>query len=114
MTGRFASSSIAAPPSMRATHEAVRASCSWRRRGRVGTTKILLAAGADPNLSSKTGNFPLLEASRYGSTEIVQALLAAGGDVQTRASNGWTALRAAEERGHTEIASLLRKAGASR
>jgi len=78
--------------------------------------RILLAAGADPNMKSFDGKTPLLLASAQGLTEMVEELLAANADVNLSDENSKdcnTPLIAAIEMGHPQIARLLLDAGAN-
>lgn len=72
------------------------------------TTRILLAAGADPNHVLPDGFFPLYTAATNNSVNVARLLLDAGANLQqTHQANEKTALWAAIMRGHTEVADLL-------
>jgi len=71
-------------------------------------TELLIAKGADVNLSIKDGRTPLHRAaSRWGQKEIVELLIAKGADVSVKAVNGYTPLHSAADGGQKEIAELL-------
>lgn len=80
---------------------------------RVQILKMLLKAGADPNLkaSSEYNYAPLLEAASLGESQMVSILLAAGADVNATNKIGQTALHLAN---NAEAARLLIAAGANR
>jgi ankyrin repeat protein len=80
-------------------------------QGCTGIVRELDRARVDPNLESKSEQFPLLEAALFGDADVVRILIDAGADVRACAENGWTALKAAEDRGHSDIAAMLRSAG---
>jgi len=62
-----------------------------------GLTKILLDAGADPNLDDGHGYTALHAAAGAGNLKVVKLLLDAGADVNaTGSSSGWGPLRSAE------------------
>ena len=48
--------------------------------GHIGTTKYLIAKGADVNRISAAGSFPLFSAVKQGDDQLVKVLLAAGAD----------------------------------
>ncbi|WP_433222924.1 ankyrin repeat domain-containing protein [Dactylosporangium sp. CS-047395] len=74
--------------------------------------ELLLAAGADPDAESGTGDegLPLCAAACWGHDAAVRALLAAGADPTRRedGGTGHTALEWAESGGHTTTTELLR------
>ena len=73
----------------------------------------LLSAGADPGLSTTSGDTPLLAASYHGHLEIVRALLRAGAFIDvSRAGDGFTPLLAAVQQRQTAIAAALLDQGA--
>ncbi|MGA2629450.1 MAG: ankyrin repeat domain-containing protein [Terriglobia bacterium] len=76
------------------------------------TVKLLLEAGASPNIKDNAGNSALILAAVEGQLEEVEALLAAGANVKTRNKSGKSALSIATEKGYAEIAQLLKKHGA--
>lgn len=80
--------------------------------------KALLEAGADPKIASESGSTALMNATAYGTAEMVDALIAAGSDVNARDGNwrGQTALMAAassRKESKRKVQSLL-KAGANK
>ena len=82
----------------------------------IAMARLLLDAGADPNRPSNDFNSyawtPLMEAARYGQTEVVRFLLGVDGvDLGARNTDGATALGAAREAGHAETAAVLEEAG---
>jgi ankyrin repeat protein len=54
--------------------------------------KLLLEKGADPNIAGQMGDTPLIEAARWGNTELVNLLLKHGADVNKRGNLGATPL----------------------
>jgi uncharacterized protein len=79
-------------------------------RGNPEVIKLLLQAGADPNISGEQTSPPLNWACTYGHTETVGLLIAAKADVN--AKWGWTALIEAARNNHLEVMRLLLEAGA--
>ena len=73
----------------------------------VEVVKVLLAAGANPNLTEDGGGTPLMMAATFGDTEIVKMLLAADANPNVVANIGKTALDAAKETGRSEIVRIL-------
>lgn len=84
--------------------------------GRDENVRLLLAAGADPNVESMgpTDGTPLCGAASWGWAEVVQALLAHGADPNRREDGGTgpTPLWWAARGGHGETVRLLLEAGA--
>jgi ankyrin repeat protein len=78
--------------------------------GKVWLVKLLLAKGANVNLSDRTGCAPLIYAG--GSPPIVTMLLEKGADVNAKGANGWTALMSAVEMGETDTVRVLLGRGA--
>ena len=75
--------------------------------------KVLLEAGADPNLKDKYGKTALIWASAAeGHTEVVKVLLEAGADPNLKDEDGITALMGASTGGYTEVVKVLLEAGA--
>jgi ankyrin repeat protein len=69
-----------------------------------------LASGADTNAADDNGDTALIEAARYGRTEVVKLLLDHGANVGAKDHNGFTALAAAKD---IETADLLISRGAN-
>jgi len=74
--------------------------------------RILLAAGANPNVRSEANYTTLHKAAAHGNLEIVRMLLDRGADVHAVRDGGHTPLDDAMEKGHAAIADLLRARGA--
>jgi len=83
-------------------------------QGEQALVRLLLAAGADPNLRSgdDTEGTPLCAAACHGQMEIVRALLAQGADPNLREDDRWSPLRWAASHGHEQVARELLAAGA--
>jgi len=83
-------------------------------QGEQALARLLLDAGADPNLRSgdETEGTPLCAAACHGQVEIVRALLAHGADPNLREDESWTPLRWAASHGHEHVARELLAAGA--
>lgn len=83
-------------------------------RGNMEMTRILLEAGADPNMASADGFevTPLRMATRQGDAEIVRALAAAGADLDFVAQRGLSPLRTASLHGQTDTVAVLLELGA--
>jgi ankyrin repeat protein len=82
----------------------------------VAVARLLLAAGADPNLESaaESEGLPLCAAACWGYTEIVHELLAHGADPNRREDRGggYSPLDWAVQNQHDDTADALRAAGA--
>ena len=90
-----------------ALHDAV-----WS--GRVEIVRLLLQAGADPNITHlEAGSTPLDYAAVKNEPEIAQLLLDRGANVRAVNRSGSTALHLAAARGYTAVARLLLDHGAS-
>ena len=87
---------------------------SAAENGRTESTKLLLAAGANPNMKSYRGWTALMDASGHGHAEIVKMLLAAGANPNDRNELGGTALTYAQFIENSEIISLLEDAMAKK
>ncbi len=74
--------------------------------GSVEMTRLLLEAGADPNLKGR-GFTPLGMASLQGRAQIVRQLLKAGADVDRKSSDGNTPLTAASVMHRTDVIRAL-------
>jgi len=81
-------------------------------RGRRETLRILLDAGAEPNVMGRTSGTPLFAAIRQADAEMVRLLLAHGADANGRGAMSWTPLMEAARGDRLEIARLLVAAGA--
>ena len=80
------------------------------RENRMIIFKMLLDAGADPNLRSSSGFWtPLIYAAALDQPEMVSTLLSSGAHVNATNSEGQTALQYTDE---AEIARLLIASGA--
>ena len=71
------------------------------------TMKLLLEAGADPNLRQRGGFVPLHEAAHTDDVEMAQLLLAHGADPALTADDGRDARRMAADDGSERVAALL-------
>jgi ankyrin repeat protein len=69
--------------------------------------RLLLEAGADPNLRQKGGFVPLHEAAHSDDVEMARLLLDHGADAALTADDGRDARRIAAEDGSTRVAALL-------
>lgn len=90
-----------------ALHDAV-----WS--GRLEIVRVLLEAGANPNITHlEAGSTPLDYAAVKNELDIAQLLLDHGADARAVNRNGSTALHLAAARGYTSVARLLLDHGAS-
>lgn len=81
-------------------------------RANIKIVKLLLDAGADPNIQNSIGGTALSLAAGYVDDEIVKLLLDAGADPNIRGVSGFTALmHAAPRSGNIETIKLLLNAG---
>lgn len=81
--------------------------------GQVELVRVLLAAGADPNLASSYDVLtPLMEAVRGGDGATVRLLLESGAKVNMRDGHGLSALHYAVLSGRLEMMQMLLSAGA--
>jgi uncharacterized protein len=71
------------------------------------TMRLLLAAGADPNLRQQGGFVPLHEAAHSDDVEMARLLLAHGADPALAADDGRDARRIAADDGSARVAALL-------
>ncbi|CAM1297638.1 Uncharacterised protein g1884 [Pycnogonum litorale] len=77
--------------------------------------RILLQAGANPNISASIKGFcktPLHIASQHGYVKTIELLLECKSDLFAKDSNGQTALDIADQAGHVQVMELLKKAAA--
>lgn len=81
--------------------------------GDIETVKILLEAGADPNVVDDCNRKPLWPAVRQNNVDIVLLLLEKTTDIDDPVYNGHTCLSTAARWGHQKCVELLLKAGAS-
>lgn len=77
--------------------------------GYIEVIRMLLAAGANPNIPEGEGVTALTVAAEAGHLEVVKALLAAGADKNYRTPEG-TALELAIRKGHADVADVIRAA----
>jgi hypothetical protein len=84
-------------------------------KGNPAMVKLLLDAGADPNLPDERGFTPLILAagSETRNPEVVQLLIEKGAKMDAKDENGETALTWARKMGYTRVVKLLRAAGAT-
>ena len=73
----------------------------------------LLEAGADPNVSTKSGMTPLMRSLWHNPTTPLKQLIEYGADLNARDAKGRTVLRRAIEEGKLETADFLRQQGAT-
>ncbi|MGA8028634.1 MAG: ankyrin repeat domain-containing protein [Bryobacteraceae bacterium] len=76
-------------------------------QGDLQHVKELLAAGADVNAGSSSGETPLHNAVYSGNVALVELLLASGADVNAKERSGSTPLHVAAQRGYKEVAEVL-------
>lgn len=82
-------------------------------RGRADETRLLLAAGANPNLTLSASKVPpLLLAAYAGHLAVVRSLVEGGANIHATNPQGGTALRSAADTGHIEIVRYLLGLGA--
>ncbi|MFW0718788.1 ankyrin repeat domain-containing protein [Pedobacter sp. N23S346] len=74
-----------------------------------GITKMLLDAGAYPNVCQKAGLAPLHTAAQLGNIELIILLLEHGAEVSLRMEGGKLPADLAAEKGFNEIAEILRE-----
>lgn len=84
-------------------------------KGNPAIVKLLLEAGANPNLKDERGFTPLILAagSDTRNVEVVRLLLAKGAGINARDGNGETPLTWARKLGETAVVQVLRQAGAT-
>jgi ankyrin repeat protein len=81
--------------------------------GHLEITRLLLQAGASPNVRERGGYTPLHTAAKNGDAEIVRCLIFGGANVEDASENDEKPLDIALKSGHDEIVNLL-KAGITR
>ncbi|KAL6825975.1 ankyrin repeat-containing domain protein [Trichoderma sp. SZMC 28015] len=92
------------------THDMLLHKAVYRRH--VAVVKLLLAAGAEPDLVDGIGTAPLMFAAEKGDTSLVEILLAAGANPDLRDKRGSTSLLSAVHLGHVAVVNLLLASGA--
>ncbi|RAH64635.1 ankyrin repeat domain-containing protein [Aspergillus aculeatinus CBS 121060] len=76
--------------------------------GHVGVARLLLAAGASPDVKDTFGQTPLVKAAQAGWKEVVQLLLATDGvDRNSQDAEGRTPLSWAAENGFVDVVKVL-------
>lgn len=75
--------------------------------GHLEITRMLLTAGASPNVREQGGYTPLHTAAHNGDVEIVRSLLFGGADLEAKSDKKETPLDMALTAGHDEVANLL-------
>ena len=81
-------------------------------RGGAEIVKMLLEAGADPNVEQERGFVPLHSAAANGNVAVVELLLNHGARANAKADDGKTPVDMAAEQGHEDLADMLRNAQA--
>jgi uncharacterized protein len=76
--------------------------------GHLEITRLLLEAGANPNVRERDGNTPLHAAAFNGDIEIVRSLIFGGADLEAINVNHEKPLDIALKSGHDGVVSLLR------
>ena len=74
-------------------------------------TKLLLAAGADPNITDLYGISPLMTAAKDGNLGTIETLLPLTTNLNNQSIDAKTALYMAAEKGHQAIVEALLDAG---
>ncbi|XP_006012072.1 cyclin-dependent kinase 4 inhibitor C [Latimeria chalumnae] len=75
--------------------------------GHVGIAKVLLHAGADPNLKDRTGYTVVHDTARAGFCDTLQILLQYKADVNIEDDGGNLPLHLAAQEGHLDIVKIL-------
>jgi uncharacterized protein len=81
--------------------------------GHLEITRLLLEAGASPNVRERGGYTPLHTAAYNGDVEIVRSLIFGGANVEAVSEKNEEPLDMAVKSGHDEVVNLL-KAGITR
>ena len=80
------------------------------QNGNIEIVRLLLEAGADPNIHKTPPiQTPLMAASAQGHIEIVRMLLDAGAKVETLDEDGWSAILYARMQDNMDIVEMLRR-----
>ena len=82
-------------------------------KGNIEVARLLIAAGADVNLSSQNGTSALYAAASTGQPEMCRFLLENGASVDQLASGAHSPLYVAAQNGHAEVATILLDSGAT-
>lgn len=82
-------------------------------QGHPRIVRLLLDAGANPDIGNLKKITPLMFGARYGNIEICRLLLEYGANPDLQDVYGMTALIVSTREGHADIAEMLLKAGAS-
>ncbi|CAI8034965.1 Ankyrin homolog [Geodia barretti] len=81
--------------------------------GTVEIARLLLNAGANPNLANDEGQTALIIASTHGHCDVAELLLEKGANPDMQNNDRWTALMAAVYSNHNNIALKVIEAGAT-
>lgn len=73
--------------------------------------RLLIAAGADPDIPDLSGCTPLVYACILGNMELTKELIDSGANPYSRDNDGWLPLHWAAWSGHTEIADFMLDTG---
>jgi hypothetical protein len=73
--------------------------------------RLLLDAGANPDMGNVLGITPLIYGARYGNLEVCSILLEYGANTDVQDVDGRTALMVATRQGQVDVAQMLLKAG---
>jgi uncharacterized protein len=76
--------------------------------GHLEITRLLIEAGASPNVRDRDGYTPLHAAAQNGNVEIVRTLVFGGADIETASLKNEKPLDMALKNGHDEVVNLLR------
>ena len=76
--------------------------------------RLLLGAGANPDIGNVHGATPLMFGARYGNVDVCKALLEYGANTDLQDVYGMTALISATSTGHDDVVELLLRGGADR
>lgn len=81
--------------------------CNNREGKHMPMIRLLVASGADVNLTNHHSGTPLMAAAHLGRMDTVECLLEAGADVNAIKTSGWTAITAASNAGHEAVVRRL-------